>query len=281
MKCNKIILTIAGLLVLFGAGLSALAVFMGAATPENSVLQTQTADSSVSNINISSSVGDVRFVSADTDKITVTYTIEKTIQYRFHADSDTLSLEAIPTRQLGLKWYDYIDFHFGSRAGQITVTVPRDFSADITLDSNYGDISLSGLKGSMQLNADCGDVKLEHCAFSTFVCKLDYGDIELEQVSADTFQITNSCGDIEAKDISGDISASCDFGDIELERVTGKHIALDNNCGDIDCVILGSELDYTIDAETHMGDKNIQNRQGGNHTLHAKTAMGDISVTFE
>lgn len=281
MKYNKIILTVAGLLILVGVVISVLAIFMGATAPENSALQTQTADSSISKINISSSVGDVRFVSADTDKITVTYVTEKTIQYRFHADSDTLSLEAIPTRQLGLKWYDYIDFHFGSRSGQITVTVPRDFSADITLDSNYGDISISDLKGSMELNADCGDVKLQRCVFSTLVCKLDYGDIEMEQTSADTFQITNSCGDIEAEDIAGDISASCDFGDISLERVAGKYISLENNCGDIDCVILGSELDYTIDAETHMGDKNIQNKSGGTHTLHAKTAMGDISVKFE
>ncbi len=281
MKYNKLILIIAGLLILFGAGLSALAIFFGATAPENSVLQTQTADNSISKINISSSVGDIRFVSADTDKITVTYTTGKTIQYHFQTDSDTLSLEAIPLRQLGLKWYDYINFNFGGNLGQITVTVPQDFSANITLDSNYGDISIFGLKGSMQIDADCGDVKVAHCAFSTLACKLSYGDIEMEQTSADTFQITNNCGDIEAADISGNISASCDFGDISLERVAGEHLSLDNNCGDIDCVILGSEINYTIDVETHLGNKNIQNKSGGNHTLHAKTAMGDISVKFE
>lgn len=282
MKCNKTILLIAGLCILLGVLLSAVAIFQGAAAPEHRELQTQTVDSgSISKINISANADDIHLRCTDADKITVSYATGKTKQYRFHVDGDALSLEAVSTRQLGLKWYDYLNFSFQEDLNWITVEIPSELQAEFAINTNYGDVSVSDLKGSMTIDADCGDVKLNRCTFSKLVCSLDFGDIDIDGISAETIQLTNHCGDIEAEGIAGNISASCDFGDISLGRVLGNDISLENNCGDIDCVILGNEADYTITAETNVGDKNIQNKSGGRYKLYAQTDFGDISIKFE
>lgn len=282
MKCNKIILLIAGLCILLGVLLSVIAISQGAAAPEHREWQTQSiASSGISKINISANADDIHLRQTDADQITVSYATGKTKQYHFRTDNTTLSLEAVPTQKLDLKWYDYINFSFSGDSNRITVEVPKELQAEFTINTNYGDVSISDLKGNMTIDADCGDVKLNRCTFSTLLCNVDFGNIDIDGISADTIQLTNHCGDIEAEDIAGNISASCDFGDISLERVLGNDISLENNCGDIDCMVLGNEADYTITAETRAGDKNIQNKSGGSYKLHAQTDFGDISIKFE
>ena len=280
MKFNKIILAIAGLLVLVGAVISGVAICLGAAMPENRTLQTQTADGSISTIHISINADDIRIVSADTDVITVTYYTGKTKQYDFHTEGGLLSLESVATDKLNLKWYDHINFDLNDKDNRITVELPRNLRADLIVDSRYGDIDLSDVTGSLQITAKCGDIDVNRCTFSTLVCDADYGDVDVEQTTAETIHITNNCGDIDVTDVSGNISVFCDYGDIDIEKITTNHINLENNCGDIECTILGSETDYTITAETRRGDQNIRNRTGGDNTLAAKTALGDISIKF-
>ncbi|MGN0107862.1 MAG: DUF4097 family beta strand repeat-containing protein [Hominilimicola sp.] len=283
MKAKKIIFIIAGLFVLFGVIISGIAVaLLGASPYDKGQMQTHTVTENISKINIFAEADDIRIVEADTDNIKVTYTEDKIRKYDFGTENGTLSLESVPRDTLGLKWYDYVDFNinFKDRVKGITLEIPKGFNAEITLNSRYGDIYAADLKGSINIKADCGDVKIAKSEFSKIECNLDYGDIEMEKVSADSINLTNDCGDIEIEEVSGNISASCAYGDIGIEKISGSNITLENNCGDIEGTILGNEADYTINAETNLGDSNIQNRTGGKNTLNVRTDLGDLFIKF-
>lgn len=283
MKAKKIIFITAGLLVLFGVIIAGIAVALaGTYSADSTQIQSHTITEGISKINISADTDDIRIITADTDSIKVTYAEDKTRKYDFSTENNTLSLKSISGEAFGLKWYDYINFNinFRDRVKGITVEVPKDFKADITLSAKYGDIYAADLKGSVNIKADNGDVDVERSAFSTFECDVDYGDIEMEKVSADSIKLTNDCGDIDIEEVSGNISASCAYGDIDVEKISGSNITLENNCGDIEGTILGNEADYTINAETHLGDSNIQNRTGGKNTLNVRTDLGDLFIKF-
>lgn len=283
MKTKKIIFIIAGLLVLFGLIIAGIAVALaGTYSSDNTQIQTHTITESISKINISADIDDIRIVTADTDSIKVTYAEDKTRKYDFSAENNTLSLKSVSGEALGLKWYDYVSFNinFKDRVKGITVEVPKGLGADITLNAKYGDIYVADLKGSMNAKADNGDVEIVKSEFSKLECDVDYGDIDMEKVASDSIKLTNDCGDIDIEEVSGNISASCAYGDINIERISGNNITLENNCGDVEGTILGNEADYTINAETNLGDKNIQNRTGGKNTLDVRTDAGDISVKF-
>ncbi len=283
MKAKKIIFITAGLLILFGVIISGIAVALaGTHSADSTQIQTHTITESISKINISADTDDIRIVTADTDSIKVTYAEDKTRKYDFSTENNTLLLKSVSGDELGLKWYDYINFNinFKDRVKGITVEVPKGFNADLTLSAKYGDIYAADLKGSMNAKADNGDVEIAKSEFSKLECDVDYGDIEMEKVSADSIKLTNDCGDIDIEEISGNISASCAYGDIDAEKISGSNITLENNCGDIEGTILGNEADYTINAETHLGDKNIQNRTGGKNTLNVRTDLGDIFIKF-
>lgn len=283
MKAKKIIFIIAGLLILFGAIVSGIAVALaGTYSSDSAQIQTHTITESISKINISADIDDIRIVTADTDSIKVTYAEDKIRKYDFSAENNTLSLKSVSGDALGLKWYDYVNFNinFKDRVKGITVEVPKGLDTDITLSAKYGDIYVDDLKGSMNAKADNGDVEIVKSEFSKLECDVDYGDIEMEKVAAESIKLTNDCGDIEIEEVSGNILASCAYGDIDIERISGNNITLENNCGDVEGTILGNEADYTINAETNLGDRNIQNRTGGKNTLNIKTDLGDISIRF-
>lgn len=283
MKAKKIILVTAGLFILFGGVISGIAVALaGTHSADSAQIQTHTITESISKINISADTDDIRIVAADTDSIKVTYAEDKTRKYDFSAENNTLSLKSVSGDALGLKWYDYVSFNinFKDRVKGITVEVPKGLDADITLSAKYGDIYAADLKGSMNVKANNGDVEIAKSELSKLECDVDYGDIEMEKVSADSIKLTNDCGDIEVEEVSGNIAAYCNYGDIDFERISGNNITFENRCGDIEGTILGNEADYTINAETNLGDRNIQNRTGGKNTLNARTDAGDISVKF-
>ena len=283
MKTKKIICIIAGLLVLFGVIIAGIAVALaGTYSSDSAQIQTHTVTEQILKLNISAETDDIRIVAADIDSIKVTYAEDKLRKYDFKTENGTLSLESVSGDALELKWYDYINFNinFKDRVKGITVEVPKGLNAEITLNARYGDVYTADLKGSMNVKADCGDIEIVKSEFSKVECDVDYGDIEMEKVSADSIKLTNDCGDIDIEEVSGNISASCAYGDIDIEKISGNNITLENNCGDIKGTILGNEADYTINAETNLGDSNIQNRTGGKNTLNVRTDLGDLSIKF-
>lgn len=265
MKANKKALIIAVILLIIGIGLMAVSILTLEGNMDGGRIDTKTFTEEISKIDISLNASDIKIVSADTDAISVTYPVGEVKQYDLNVDNGTLSIGEVSDKLTIKRWYDYINFDFlyERKSCAVTIELPSRVKYDIAINSSYGDVNMSG-----------GE-------FSELVCDLDYGDIEFERISSGRVQVSNNCGDIEMDEISCEnIKASCNFGDIEAERLKAENILLDNDCGDIECTIVGSEADYTVNAETSFGYSNIHNRIGGEKTLDIRTDFGDIEVMF-
>lgn len=263
MKVNKILIITAVLFVVFGSVIAGAAIVMTAKSSDsNARMRTQTITENIKKVNISVDMSDIKIIPDDTDKIILTYFEDDTNRYNVTTDNGMLSVKYERFNKNKAKWYDYyLNFDF-KRDHDIILKVPRNFTSDIEINSDYGDIEISGVKSdNMNIRTDYGDVDIERCTSETLKCYTDYGDIEL-------------------KDCVCNIDCGTDYGDVEVERISGSSITLSTSCGDIEGTIIGNETDYTINAGTDLGDNNMQNRTGGKNTLNAKTNLGDISLNF-
>ncbi len=244
MKPNKTIIITAGMFVLFGL------IILGIAIPKlyissASSLKTQeyTVTENISKIEISADRSDVHIVSADTDKISLSYNTDDINQYDITASNGILYMKNAFSKRDVLKWYDYF-FSIDFNEYDITVSIPKGLAVDIQAATAYGEIKAFGVTGNeLSVTTDYGDIEVSECGFISAECSTDYGDIE-------------------------------------VSRISGGNISLVTDYGDIEGTILGNETDYTIDADTNLGDNNLQSRTGGINRLSAKTDCGDISVRF-
>lgn len=264
MKANKIILMTAGLSVFFGGIIAGTALLLYANVPDRDRrMETQTITENVSKINIAVDMSDIKIIPDDTEKITLTYFTDAANKYDITAEDGILSIEYTRASADNIKWYDYFFSIDLTRDHDIILKVPKTLSADISLKTGFGDIEVSGLKGNnMTVNTGNGDIELSVCDFTSIEAVTSYGDVDIERCESET------------------LLCESDYGDIDIEKASGNDITLATNCGDIEGTIIGSESDYTIIAETDLGDKNIHDRSGGKNRLEAKTNLGDISIKF-
>ncbi len=283
MKTNRILIITAGLFILAGAVIAGIALMLTARSSEqNARMKTYEVTEKISNVNIDVNMSDIKIMPVmGTDKITLTYFTDDTNKYDISEDNGTLSVKYVKFNKEKAKWYDYyFSFDF-SRDHDVILQVPQNFRADLLLHADYGDIEVTDMSGdSMNIHTSYGDLDITGCKFKAMECATDYGDIDIERSQSDTFNCSTDFGSIDVTDTAGKINCGTDYGDIEFERISGASIVMDTSCGDIEGTIDGREADYTINAQTNLGDKNVQSRAGGEKRLDVKTDMGDIDIIF-
>lgn len=283
MKTNRILIITAGLFILAGAVIAGIALMLTARSSEqNARMETYEVTEKISNVNIDVDMSDIKIMPVmGTDKITLTYFTDDTNKYDISEDNGTLSVKYVKFNKEKAKWYDYyFSFDFG-RDHDVILQVPQNFRADLLLHADYGDIEVTDMSGdSMNIHTSYGDLDITGCKFKAMECATDYGDIDIERSQSDTFNCSTDFGSIDVTDTAGKINCGTDYGDIEFERISGSSIVMDTSCGDIEGTIDGREADYTINAQTNLGDKNVQSRAGGEKRLDVKTDMGDIDIIF-
>lgn len=283
MKTNRILIITAGLFILAGAVIAGIALMLTARSSEqNARMETYEVTEKISNVNIDVNMSDIKIMPVmGTDKITLTYFTDDTNKYDISEDNGTLSVKYVKFNKEKVKWYDYyFSFDF-SRDHDVILQVPKNFRADLLLHADYGDIEVTDMSGdSMNIHTSYGDLDITGCKFKAMECATDYGDIDIERSQSDTFNCSTDFGSIDVTDTAGKINCGTDYGDIEFERISGASIVMDTSCGDIEGTIDGREADYTINAQTNLGDKNVQSRAGGEKRLDVKTDMGDIDIIF-
>ena len=90
---------------------------------------------------------------------------------------------------------------------------------NINADNNYGDIKIKNVYNYINLNCDCGDIKINNAALNkNSVIKDDYGDITISNI----------------KNVY--IDSKTDYGDNDInnnDRKSDVVLKIKNNCGDI------------------------------------------------
>lgn len=120
----------------------------------------------------------------------------------------------------GWQWYRllHISSQLESRA---VLTLPADFSGEIQLENNFGDLTLEGLKSLSRFSADMdyGGIQVSHLqAKEDIALSSNFGSIRLQDCeTAGNLAVKSSNGEVKAAGISflnGDFSLS--FGSLHL-----------------------------------------------------------------
>ena len=249
MKMNKKILIAAAVSSIIGAVITAaaMAILYDSSRDEMQTV-TKTISTDLLKINISTNAGSIKIIPSDTDEITLTYSEDNTTHYNVTEDDYTLTVSPERIKQPKAAWYDYY-FSFDFHSNDVVLSVPKGFSAKTELNSDFGNININGLKGS--LKADC-----------------DYGNIIIADSDFSKIDINADCGNIKFTNLSGiDLNMECDLGDISG-------------------TIAGKWSDYSIDASSELGKRKITSfadtprMADAPLRLYAHTNLGDIDIHF-
>lgn len=182
-------------------------------------------------------------------------------------------------------------FIFNQKSAKIEIELPADYSGEIHIKNNYGNIIIDEfLDANIDIEEDCGNVEV--VGGNIVNVNNNYGDITIGK--ANIANINEECGDVKVSHVN-DITVENSYGDIEIKTVN-NYLNLENDCGDIEVknlninkdsyiksdlgdIELGNTNEIFIDAKTDLGDVKIQNNYNKSDiTLKIKNDCGDIEV---
>lgn len=203
----------------------------------------------IDDLEVLSSAGDISIKESTDKKIRV-------VAYGQNNEDLKVSLEE---KKLKLDYSNYRNIRWGFKnyINDIIIYIPKDYSKEINLDADYGDIDVNDLENAaINIEEDCGDVKLGK--IKNVSIKNDYGDIEIESI-LNKFTIESSCGDIKIASIAikENSSIKSEYGDVNIEETN----------------------DIYIDAKTDLGEVKVnKNNRYSKVFLKIENSCGDISV---
>ena len=174
-------------------------------------------------------------------------------------------------------WFDYLTLF--SKSPSMTVYLPSDYYANLTLKSSTGNISIPDAFtfGSVKAELSTGDVEYDASVNNSLEIETSTGDIRLNGVRAGTLALSASTGDIILKDTlaSGELRIKTSTGDVKLENCDAQSIAVKTSTGDVTGTLCSAKRFFT---ETSTGHVLVPDSKTGGK-CEIKTSTGDIRIT--
>lgn len=149
----------------------------------------------------------------------------------------------------------------GQCAADYRLTVPADTRVKIV--SRMGDVSVKGVKGSVEGRTRVGSVDVRHVSGDRIVAGSKTGDVTLKDVKFGTAEARSKLGDIRVEDVSPfkKVTAVSKMGAVELH--------LPSEAGPFD-----------VNAETSVGDRKVTVEQDSSSgaAVEARTKIGDVTI---
>lgn len=281
----KVTCIIAGIgLILLGAGflLSKTGLFKGG--KEMGRIEKTYESSTAKNLDLSELSETVKIEKGTGDKLVIVYHIpEGDDNVDISETNGTLTYKRKHTN----KWFGFFfSFDFGDYS--TTVTLPKDFSGELTLSASSGSIKSDPVDCSVfYAEVSSGAIKVNGInSGSTFTAKTTSGSISADDITCSGECLLNSSsGSVALKNISCEtLTAKCTSGSVKVIDVTSDNISLSTTSGSIKGTIEGSQSDYSIKAKTVSGHNNLLdatfNSSDGPKSLRAESTSGSINVTF-
>lgn len=130
-------------------------------------------------------------------------------------------------------------------------------NANIHIDANYGDVEVGAAK-ELTVKEDAGDVDVG----TVISAKIEnhFGDIEVDTITG-YLNLENNCGDIKLHSIVLDKNSYIkdDLGDIEIQNTNEIYIDAETSLGDVDIKHNYPKSDVTLQIENNCGDIEVNN----------------------
>jgi Putative adhesin len=238
-------------------------------------------------LHLNSNATDVTIL-AGTDHSAVRILVQKHAQAINNASAQAgLNRMKVTTTQSG----DTIDVetHFTDETGiilhhewmDLTITVPPSTHLDLT--TRAGDVTITGISGTMQLTSEAGDIAINNSALEgTSTIHSDAGNIRLQSVIADTHtSIITTAGSVDFNGMvesGASFSVHTDAGDVTLQlpRDTSAHFSATTNFGN---VTIDPIWPISVTKETANSSANGTMGASPSATISVTTSAGDIRVS--
>lgn len=188
----------------------------------------------------------------------------------------------------------------------ITVTVPK--SAQVSVNSGHGDVTIAGLGAGLNVTSNHGDVHLSSIAGSVQVrFPGERHDFSAHDIQGDV-TASGNCNDLTFSEIKGKVTLNGEiFGDVHMENVGGP-LHLHTSVTELEVATLPGDMTLNSDdlrvteakgevrVTTHAkdvdlsqiyGDTYVDNSRGqisiepaGSYNIEAKNGKGDVEITL-
>lgn len=226
--------------------------------------------------------------------------------YRYEIKQDingTLSIQKINSTRWGFQnWFNY-DF----TEKPLTVTIPSDLIADVSLSSVSGEIRINDIQAlSLSASNTSGSILIENTDVrgdlraSSVSGTVSFGSARIGgnlsvtatsgailtravSVGADT-KFSSVSGDLRLNEttVSEDITLETTSGSIDFEMLSGNNLDFHTVSGRISGTLHANSLDYYIVSDSLSGKVSVMGGSAkGTKRLDVSSTSGDINITFE
>ena len=224
------------------------------------------------NIEIKDSKGDVRLVVGDSCR--VEYQESQFTRYDILVENDTLRIWVSDQR----KWYYYFGFSFSRPT--VTVYLPEELYASLSVKTNTGDVTVSEEFTFQQakLSSDTGNLSFGASVSGQLEAETDTGNILIQSPTLGKGDFSTDTGNISLSGLTAEDSLSfeTDTGDLKLVDVNCTNLSLETDTGDADLTRVLCSGNFS--AETDTGDVSFDACDAAHVTV--KTDTGDVEGTF-
>ncbi|WPB94381.1 DUF4097 family beta strand repeat-containing protein [Streptomyces malaysiensis] len=149
----------------------------------------------------------------------------------------------------------------GKCASDYHLTVP--VGTRIKVETRLGDVSVQGVRASVEGRTRMGGVRLEHITGDQLVAASKTGAITLKDVTFHTGEATTKLGDVRVENIEA------------FEKLTAV-----SKTGDIELHLPEDAGPFAVNAETKIGDRKVTVDQDSSDgaIVNARTKIGDVTV---
>ena len=208
---------------------------------------------SIDNLEILSTAGNINFKESTDGKIRV-------VAYGQNNDDLKVSLEE---NKLNVDYSEYknvsIGFNFNFNINDIIIDIPKDYSKEINIDADYGNIEIIDLENAtINIKQDCGNVKLGKV--KNISIENNYGDVEMVEI-LNKFTIESDCGNIKIDkvQIAEDSYIKSDYGDVRIKETNDIYIDAKTDLGDVKINTNNRHSEITLKIEGDCGDIKVEN----------------------
>jgi DUF4097 and DUF4098 domain-containing protein YvlB len=162
------------------------------------------------------------------------------------------------------------DFPDGMNSLRISFMIYTTKDKSATLNTDHGNIDLSGMEGDQELHTDHGDISADHIVGKLYAVT-DHGNVTVKESNND-IDIRTDHGDLVLSNVKGKMHAVTDHGNVTGQMIDGVLYATTSH-GDVDL----KNLTCSVETSTDHGNVSVSvDKMSGD--IKAGNSHGDISM---
>jgi len=250
-------------------------------------------------LKVADAAGDVTVTGGDVDTVQVKVVKTAYDSTQARADEEVKTIKYTVEQNgnaITLKYELPKSMNFNNNINTVDFIVTVPTATTVTVDTGFGEVSVSDTVGDVDIENDFGDVTAQNIEGGLSVSnnsgtveaasikagskdielRSDFGNITLEKASAADITFQSNSGKITLKDVNatGDFYSKSDFGDTEYENGSAASVTIESNSGKIELIRL--KVSRQIKVDDDFGDITLTQATAASYDLH--TNSGTITV---